>query len=189
VKSQKREKIAKMPWSTDRFVRCLAVQIGEKKASMFMKSCGFIPASSNPDEKAKFAKCLMDNFEKQFPADIRTKVLENCGRGCIGATIIEKARRVKKRARDLDKFVAGLNQQHIGGGKLRHEQAKIYVEYERCYCGMVSKTKEKFSSTYCNCSRGWLLELFEQVFEKPVKVELLQSAIQGAANCKFVIYT
>jgi predicted hydrocarbon binding protein len=178
-----------MSWSTDRFVSCLTLEVGENKASAFMGSCGSIPASPNPDRKAKIAKRLMDNFEKQFPADIRTKVLENCGRGCIGATIIEKARRVKKRARDLDEFVSGLNQQHIGGGKLRHEHGKIYVEYERCYCGMVSKTKEKFSSTYCNCSRGWLLELFERVFEKPVKVELLQSVIQGDSNCKFVIYT
>jgi predicted hydrocarbon binding protein len=177
-----------MPWSTDRFVSCLTIQIGEKKASRFIESCGSIPASLNPTEKAKFAKCLMDNFEKQFPVDVRTKVLENCGRGCIGATIIEKARRAKKKTRDLEELVNGLNQQHIGGGKLRHEKGKIYVEYERCYCGMVSKTKETFSSTYCNCSRGWLLELFERVFEKPVKVELMQSVIQGDPNCKFVVY-
>ena len=153
-----------------------------------MESCGSIPDSSNPAEKSKFAKCLMDNFEMQFPADIRTKVLENCGRGCIGTTIIETARRIKKKARNLDEFAKGLNQKHIGGGKLRHKNGRIYVEYERCYCGMVSKTKEKFSSTYCNCSRGWLLELFERVFEKPVKVGLLQSVIQGAPSCKFVIH-
>jgi predicted hydrocarbon binding protein len=170
-------------------VSYLTFEVGENKASTFMGSCGLMPASSKPDEKAKFAKCLMDNFEKQFSADIRTKVLENCGRGCIGTTIIEKTRRIKKKTRNLDEFVSGLNQQRIGGGRLRHGHGKIYVEYEKCYCGMVSKTKEKFSSTYCNCSRGWLLELFERVFEKPVKVELLQSVIQGAPNCKFVIYT
>jgi predicted hydrocarbon binding protein len=53
---------------------------------------------------------------------------------------------------------------------------------------MVSKTKKRFSSTYCNCSRGYLLELFEQIFEKPVKVDLVESVIQGAKSCKFIIH-
>ena len=122
------KKITKMPWSTDRFVNCLTIEVGENKASAFMEDCGSIPTSSNPAGKAKFAKRLMDNFEKQFSADIRTKVLENCGRGCIGATIIEKTRRVKKKARNLDEFVSGLNQQYIGGGKLRHTKGRLYVE-------------------------------------------------------------
>jgi len=119
----------------------------------------------------------MNALEEQFPEDGQAKVLENCGLGCIGTTTIERAKRVKKNAETLGDLAAGLNGQHIGGGKLKLEGSKIYAEYDRCYRGMVSKTKEKISSAYCNCSQGWFLELFEEVFQQPVKVELFGSII------------
>jgi predicted hydrocarbon binding protein len=146
-------------------------------------------AGSRGTEKAKYAKCLMDNFEKQFTEKVRVKVLENCGRNCIGASTIERAKKIGKNTKTLEDLVSRLNKQHIGGGKLHIEGNRIYGEYKRCYCGMVNKTKEQFSSTWCNCSRGYLLELFEQTLGKPVKVDLLESVIQGAKTCKFTIQT
>jgi predicted hydrocarbon binding protein len=137
--------------------------------------------------KAKYAKCLMDNFERQFPEDVRVKVMEDCGRGCVGSSIVERALQVKRKANDLAELVEGLNKLHIGGGKMKLEGNKIRAQYARCYCGVVSKTKEKFTSTWCNCSRGWFLGLFEKIFEKPVKVEMTETIIQGAKTCKFII--
>jgi len=178
----------KVPWSIGRFVDCLKPFAKQDQISGLMEGCGRITSSSSPLQRAQFAKCLMDNFERQFPEDVRAKALENCGRACIGASTIAKARGVKRNARSLAELVVGLNKQHIGGGRLRLENNRIHVEYGRCYCGMVSKTKERFSSTYCNCSRGYLLELFEQVLEKPVTVDLVESVIQGAKSCKFTIH-
>jgi predicted hydrocarbon binding protein len=177
-----------MPWSIDRFVDCLKRFAKQDEISELIKGCGKIDSYSGPVKKAKFAKCLMDNFERQFPEDVRIKVMENCGRRCIGAPTIEKAKRIKRNTKNLAELIDGLNKQHIGGGRLKLVNNRINVEYEKCYCGMVSKTKERFSSTYCNCSRGYLLELFEQVFEKPVKVDLIESVIQGAKSCKFIIH-
>jgi len=158
------------------------------KISKLIEGCGKIDSSSSPLKKAEFAKCLMDNFERQFPENVRIKVMENCGRRCIGASTIKKAKGIKGNAKNLVELIDGLNKQHIGGGRLRLENNKINVEYGKCYCGMVSKTKERFSSTYCNCSRGYLQELFEQIFEKPIKVDLVESAIQGAKSCRLIIH-
>ena len=177
-----------MPWNIDRFVDCLKPFATQDKISGLIEDCGKIDLSSSSIKKAEFAKRLMDNFERQFPEDVQIKVMENCGRRCTGASTIEKAKRIKRNAQNLAELIDGLNKQHIGGGKLKLENNKINVEYGKCYCGMVSKTKERFSSTYCNCSRGYLLELFEQIFEKPVKVDLVESVIQGAKSCKFIIH-
>jgi predicted hydrocarbon binding protein len=177
-----------VPWSIDRFVDCLKPFAKQDKISELIEYCGKIDSSSSPLRKAEFMKCLMDNFERQFSEDVRIKVLENCGRRCIGATTIKKAKGIKRNTKSLAELIDDLNKQHIGGGKLKLENNKINVEYGKCYCGMVSKTKEKFSSTYCNCSRGYLLELFEQIFEKPVKIDLAESIIQGAKSCKFIIH-
>jgi predicted hydrocarbon binding protein len=177
----------KVPWSIDRFVDCLKPFANQDKIAVLTEGCGEINASANPLKKAEFAKCLMDSFERQFSEDVRIRVLEDCGRRCIGASTIERAKGIKRNAKNLAELIDALNRQHIGGGRLRLENNQINVEYGKCYCGMVSKTKERFSSTYCNCSRGYLLELFERIFEKPVKVDLVESVIQGAKSCKFVV--
>jgi predicted hydrocarbon binding protein len=175
-----------MPWKVERFVGCLKPYAGQDEITRLIEGCGeFHP--SNPPNKAKFAKCLMDNFEKRFPEEVRAKVMEDCGRSCIGYTTIERARRIKRNSKTLDDLVNGLNERHIVGGKISLENNKIYAVYNRCYCSMVNKTKERFSSTYCNCGRGWFLELFEKIFERPVKVDLVESIIQGAKTCKFAI--
>ena len=57
-----------------------------------------------------------------------------------------------------------------------------------CYCGRVKQTKEPFpTDTYCHCSTGWYKSLFEAAFDKPVKVKLKQSILQGADSCEFEI--
>jgi len=101
---------------------------------------------------------------------------------------LQKAVRLLKHAANLDDLVELLNANHIGGGLLRRKGKTIIAEYRRCYCGSVSKTKTKFSPTYCQCSCGWYRQLFETILGKPVKVELLGSIIQGDAQCRFKIY-
>jgi predicted ArsR family transcriptional regulator len=180
-----------MPWIVDRFEDCLKPYTKQSEIAQLMEKCGGkIEKNAKPQEKAAWTKCLMDNFEAQFPEDMRVKVMEDCGRRCISHTTIDRVKRIKKNTKNLEDLVNGLNVQWRRiplGGPLTLEGNKIHFAYSRCYCGMVSKTKERFSPTYCNCSRGWVLELFESIFEKPVKVELVSSIIQGAKHCEFVI--
>jgi len=101
--------------------------------------------------------------------------------------VLEKAQGYTREAKDLDDLLDRLNQAHIGGGRLRREGDMIHASYERCYCGSVNKTKERISATYCHCSCGWYKELFETVLERSVEVERVESIVQGADACRFVI--
>jgi predicted hydrocarbon binding protein len=177
-----------MPWNGERFKKCLKAHAGDEKVFKLMESCGAEPKSASPTKKAAYVKCLMDNFDKQFPQDVRTKVMEECGRKCISASTVEKAKKIGQNSKTLEELVGELNKSHIGGGHLRLEGNQIHASYDRCYCGSVKQTKERFSPTYCNCSRGWYLELFEQAMGKPVKVDMLESVVQGAKTCKFIIH-
>jgi hypothetical protein len=60
----------------------------------------------------------------------------------------------------------------------------------RCYCGLLKglPTEDTVSLTYCNCGKGFVEKYWEAVLQKPVKVDLLQSAISGAKECKFAIH-
>ena len=80
----------KVPWSVDRFADCLKPFAKQDKISELIERCGKIDSSSSPLRRAEFVKCLMDNFERQFPEDVRVRVMENCGRNacvCIGMTL------------------------------------------------------------------------------------------------------
>jgi predicted hydrocarbon binding protein len=60
----------------------------------------------------------------------------------------------------------------------------------RCYCSLFRQlpTEDKVSTTYCNCSRGFVEKYWEAVLQKPVEVDLLKSAISGADECTFAIH-
>jgi hypothetical protein len=122
---------------------------------------------------------MMDVLDRAVDEETRRLIMEACGRRCISASTLEKARRLQQEAQDLDDLLSRLNGAHIGGGHLQRKGDVIHAAYDRCYCGSVSKVSETFSATYCYCSCGWYRQLFETLLGRPVEVELLGSIIQG----------
>lgn len=112
--------------------------------------------------------------------------LEYCGRCCIDPDIINSAKEVlKQSSNDLDVVIDRLKSEGIGG--ITHREGNIvYASYDQCYCP--NKTEDNLSSVYCNCSRGWFMELFSNMLDRPVKVELKRSILGGADSCDFMIY-
>ena len=40
---------------------------------------------------------------------------------------------------------------------------------------------------YCECSAGWYMKLFSEVFEKKVNVKIVDTIVNGASECTFEI--
>jgi hypothetical protein len=159
-----------------------------KTNKKFLLACDSFRKLTSPQQKAAAVRGIMELLDQNVPTAKRIELMQSCGRNCLGASILNKAIRLQKQADDIDDLLRLFNESNIGGGNLRRKGNIIYAEYFRCYCGAVSKTKTKFSPTYCQCSCGWLRQLFETVFQKPVKVELLDSIIQGGNKCRFKIH-
>jgi hypothetical protein len=75
----------------------------------------------------------------------------------------------------------------------QYEQAGSDVEKRslRCYCpiGRVAILEDKtVPETFCNCGAGWYVQLWEGILGKPVRVELLESVLQGGEKCRFAIH-
>jgi predicted hydrocarbon binding protein len=138
-------------------------------------------------QKAKLVKCLIDQLSKNVNRKFAFMTMEACGRSCIAKSTIKTAKKLRKESKNLDEFLAKLNEKGIGGGHLKRRRKQIHARYDRCYCGWVSKTKEPIPLTYCFCSAGWYKELFETALGKTVNVTLLQSIINGAKSCRFII--
>ncbi len=140
-----------------------------------------------PVKKAELVWQVMQKMETLVEETKRAAVLEYCGRECLGQSAVQKARRLRLASHDLDEFLAKMNAQRLGGGMLVDKGNFIHATYTKCYCGNVSQARWKISGEYCNCSRGWFLELFEKSLGVPVRVEFLQTILQGAENCQFRI--
>lgn len=130
----------------------------------------------------KWIKSLMDNLEEYVDETKRVRVLENCGRTCIPRSFIKRAQACNNGAKNIDEFLDRLGKIW---SHLQRDGDSIYVVYEKCYCPLVKAYPEKLSPIFCNCSRGWIRELFESVLERPVDVEFEKSIRQGDDVCRF----
>jgi hypothetical protein len=60
-----------------------------------------------------------------------------------------------------------------------------------CHCPRVrdiQKTGKRLSTTYCHCSAGFYKKNFEEILERPVDVEIVQTVLSGDDVCSFAIH-
>ena len=65
--------------------------------------------------------------------------------------------------------------------------------YYSCYCawvrGAIKKGEEKeISFSFCHCSAGFTKQYWEIIFDQPVKIEPVETALSGSLLCTFEIY-
>jgi hypothetical protein len=91
------------------------------------------------------------------------------------------------KAKDLNEFLDKLGKVW---SHLHREGENLYIVYKKCYCPLGRALLKDYPgqlSSYCNCSRGWIKEMFEYALKKPVKVELEKSIVHGDNLCRFRI--
>jgi predicted hydrocarbon binding protein len=133
----------------------------------------------------KWIKALTESLDTQLDEKAREKILENCGRNCISSSFVARGKALKKSAKNTDDFLDKLSQKWK---HLQRDGNNIYVVYEKCYCPLVKDYPDKLSPTFCNCSKGWIKELFESALEKPITVKLEKSIKQGDKICRFSVH-
>lgn len=62
-----------------------------------------------------------------------------------------------------------------------------------CYCPWVrgalkNGSEKQITSDFCQCSAGWYKLYWDQIFERPIKVEPIETALNGDMICKFAIH-
>jgi len=127
---------------------------------------------------------LMENLEAVVDEKTRVTLMEKCGRACAkrGGFF----RLADSHKGDVRKFVAAVAEK-MGSDFARIEGDTVHWTYPRCFCEMAASGPATLPAVYCQCSVGWVKEIFDLVAGKPVQVELLQSVKRGAPSCKFLI--
>lgn len=149
--------------------------------------------AQRPSEKAAerqqrthdaWIQSLLENLDAHVDEPTRTRMMLSVGRACARrSSILPQAQAAKG---DVDKLVASLTQV-LGKDNCRREGSLVHLRYPKCYCPIVGPGPQRLSDTWCNCSRGWVHEVFETLTGKPLKVELTHSIKRGHADCRFVV--
>jgi predicted hydrocarbon binding protein len=127
---------------------------------------------------------LMENMDEHLDEEAKINLLEECGRTC--AESHAKAEALKHKG-NLDGWL-GVFKKWVGPENIQREDDAVRVIYSKCLCPLVQDRPPLMSKTYCNCSRGWLKEVFETVMEKQLEVKLEDSIMQGGKRCQFLVF-
>ena len=179
---------------------CLESIAGKTVAAKVMAGSEQITEKTDKKKTALWVKGAMERLDALVDDETKTRIMRNCGYNCAkkNSRVIERALARRKKYGSVDEFLAAEQQKPMKGTRLQREGAILYQFYTpqaftrpmRCYCGLLRELprEETVSVTYCNCSRGFVEKYWEKVLGKPVEVDILQSAISGAKECKFAIH-
>ncbi len=110
-------------------------------------------------------------------------VLEICGRQCAQTSAIQLA---TDSGGNLEKFLKNLGL-IIGEKNIENSGDIITIRYDECYCTLVAENPDT-PEILCECSNGWVKEMFETVINKPLIVEGRGSILRGDPQCEFKIH-
>jgi hypothetical protein len=135
--------------------------------------------------KETWVLTLMENMEKDVDSATRERLMNDCGRACARRSGLLKT--AEKFRGDMAGFIQTLGPQ-VGKDLCRLEGETVHWGYPRCYCELVADGPERLPESYCLCSAGWVLEVFEIVADRRVRVEVVQTIKRGAPDCRFIIH-
>jgi len=171
-----------------RFSEVIENQLGKDKKEQILSACEDYPKISSDQEMTKYVNEVMENFDSAVASNSKRKeVMEAMGNYCV-KDILPATEKVKANSEDLDEMIDNLNEL-FGGEYFIIKGNKIYSELDKCFCHFgVKKTEKPISRTYCQCSLGYMKQLFSSLLDKSVKTELIQSILTGSDTCKFITY-
>lgn len=156
--------------------------------------------SSDPKEIALWVKGAIDRLDTLTDPGTREQIMLACGYNCIeiNKRPMEIARARRQRypteeaflTAEMQKPPKGFRFERDGNVLIQYYTPHAYGTGMRCYCSLMRKLPEDVmvSRTYCQCSRGFVEKYWEGTLGRPVQVELGDTAISGAEECKFVIH-
>jgi predicted hydrocarbon binding protein len=172
---------------------------GEKAKEKVLEGSGKLAKVSDPAQVALWVQGAMKRLDRTVEKKTRARIMEECGYACAEANrkAIDQVVAKRKKYRSLEDFLEAEKAKPLPGMRFEAKGKVLYQYYMpqsfrypmRCFCGLLRglPPEETVSETYCQCSKGFIQKMWERVLGKPVKVEVLETAVTGARECKFKV--
>jgi hypothetical protein len=172
---------------------------GEEAFAQVMQGYEVLTEKSKPVQVTDWVKGTVQRLDETVDPYTAEQIMLRCGYNCAmtnqGPIAAAKKRRAKYAS--LDEFLAaeqnsppaGMRFERNGNVVFQYYTPRAFSQPMRCYCGLMRALpkNETVSKTFCNCSRGFVQVWWEGILGCPVVVEILETAISGAEECKFSI--
>ncbi|MBN1692466.1 MAG: GyrI-like domain-containing protein [Dehalococcoidales bacterium] len=159
-----------------------------------------IIAAKDPAKGALWMKEALDRLDTLTDEQTRTQIMTACGRSCntVNHKDTEEMKEMRRLCATEEDFIEKFIQTP-GNGSRCERDGNILIQYYtpgkykkglRCYCSLINALPKgvNASPTYCQCSRSFVENHWSYVLNRPVTVELGETAITGADECKFIIH-
>jgi len=174
---------------------------GKKVREKVMEGSEQIAKSSNKQKLALWMKEVVDRLDACASPEKCAAIMASLGHTCIahnkGLANGIKNRRLKFptekafiEAEIKKRPVKGIRLEMQGKTLIQYYTSELYNSRKRCFCSTMNVLPEgtAVSPTYCQCSRGFVEKYWEGALGRPVKVEVVETCLTGADECKFIIH-
>lgn len=158
--------------------------MNRENAAAISSVIGTIDENATPLKQARYINDILNTAENMNIC--MTNTMRKCGGCCLSANAVRIAKKLYAKSDNITEFLNLLNEADIGGKNLHISDGKIIAVYKKCYCNIPKKV-DNLNKNYCECSAGWYMRLFSEVFEKKVNVEIVDTIVNGASECTFEI--
>jgi len=141
-----------------------------------------------------WVKRFFDAVDGTLDKETRKKLMMANGKACYLAWIADTKQTIKSVT--LERFRKWITDK-VKDGSYRIDGNAIYFRYVSaaetgqasaegaCLCPLVESKPAGLSSTYCQCSVGYVKAMHELLLNRPVEVELVDSVLMGGKRCQF----
>lgn len=138
--------------------------------------------SATIEKKFEWAKNACSFLEENLDDTTIFMVRKEC-RCNDGKSIAKKLLKYLNRAESIENFVKEFNQNETFASLAYISDHKLIFCYPECYCPCVKRVPGEVSRTWCYCTLGNAEGIFREVFQKDVKVALVESVKTGGERC------
>ncbi len=141
---------------------------------------------------------IMQQLDAKIEPSVRQSIMESCGPACYEGAH-GKRNDLKPTAEQAAKFLEGMKK-YLGpdGIKQNGDETVVYFKYTGnpqglktadgyCLCPILEDAPKGIPATYCQCSAGYVREIFERGGGKPAAVEITETVLRGGKTCRFIV--
>ena len=173
---------------------------GEKAKEKVLEGSEKLAKMSDLEQIALWVQAAMKRLDRAVDKKTRNQIMEECGSACAEANrkTITQVIAKRKKYGSLEEFLEAEKAKLLPGMRLEREGKALFQYYiprsfrypMRCFCSLLRglPPEETVPATYCQCSKGFVQRMWARVLGRPVKVEVLETAVTGAKECKFKVY-
>jgi predicted hydrocarbon binding protein len=183
----------------EEIAKSISVLAGEEIRNKFMEDSEGIESASSK-EVALWVKGAISRLDNLVKPETRNEIMLRCGHDCARAhkSTIDNSRKKRQRFESLDEFLAAEEKKPGKASRIERKGNIVYHYFTpssygqgvRCFCGLLKGLPgdQTVSRTYCQCSKGFVEEIWQAYLGRKPKVEMTESAVSGAKECKFAVH-